>query len=266
MFPEVLVFDLDGTIARSKLPLDEEMAHLLQRTIDRGSVIVVISGAGYKQFRNQVLDTLEESWDKGFTYRRLRNLILLPLNGSEVYLFEGFPAKWERILSSDFSEKEKQQIFDAFEKALFQSGFKQSTKTYGELIEDRGGQITFSALGQQAPLELKKEYDPDHQKRLVIKKHLDVLLPDFEVRIGGTTSIDVNRKGRDKAYGLDLVLSNIIGPTYDQFLPKCLFVGDALFEGGNDESVKRLKIPCHQVETVSDTKELIQNLLDGKPI
>jgi HAD superfamily hydrolase (TIGR01484 family) len=266
VIPEVLVFDLDGTIARSKLPLDEEMAYLLRKAIDRGSVIIVISGAGYNQFRKQLLDPLEAFWEEGFNYRRLRNLILLPLNGSEVYLYEGFPARWERIVSSDFNEKEKQQIFDAFEEALPQSGFKQQSKTFGELIEDRGGQITFSALGQKAPLELKRKYDPDHQKRLVIKKHLDNLLHDFEVRIGGTTSIDVNRKGRDKAYGLELVLRNIIGPTYDQVIHNCMFVGDALFEGGNDESVKRLGIPCHQVEMVSDTKELLQNLLDGKPI
>ncbi|MFW9842658.1 MAG: hypothetical protein ACFFES_17320, partial [Candidatus Thorarchaeota archaeon] len=213
-----------------------------------------------------VIHPMETFWKGECSYRGLRNLILLPLNGSEVYLFERFPAKWQRIVSSDFNEKEKQQIFGAFEKALSQSGFKQNAETYGELIEDRGGQITFSALGQMAPLELKKEYDPDHQKRLVIKKHLDDLLPDFEVRIGGTTSIDVNRKGRDKAYGLDLVLRNIIGPTYEQVIPNCLFVGDALFEGGNDESVKRLGIPFHQVETVSDTKELLRKLLEGEPI
>ena len=263
MFPEIIVFDLDGTIAKSKQSLDEEMVNLLQKIIERGSLIVIISGAGYNQFAEQVLSTFEMFWEGECSYRGFKNLILLPLNGSEVYLFEGFPAKWERVVSSDFSEREKQQIFDAFEEALSKSGYEPPKEMFGEQIEDRGGQITFSALGQKAPLELKKEYDPDHQKRLAIKMHLDDLLPDFEVRIGGTTSIDVNRKGRDKAYGLDLVLRNIIGQTYDQVIPNCLFVGDALFEGGNDESVKRLGIQCQQVASVSDTKSLVRNLLDA---
>jgi HAD superfamily hydrolase (TIGR01484 family) len=254
---------MDGTIASSKLPIDEEMAYLLQRVIRRGSLIVIVSGAGYNQFLKQAVGPLETFWEKDCSYGMFRNLILLPLNGSEIYLFEGFPARWERIMSSDFNEKEKQQIFDAFEVALSKSGYEQPEEVFGELIEDRGGQVTFSALGQQAPLDLKEKYDPDQRKRLTIKKHLDTLLPDFEIRIGGTTSIDVNRKGRDKAYGVDLVMKNIIGSTYDWFLPKCLFVGDALYEGGNDESVKRLKIPCHQVKVVSDTKKLIQDLLDG---
>ena len=266
VFPEIFVFDLDGTLARSKQPVDEEMANLLLRVIRKGSLIIIASGAGYNQFSEQVIGPLQTFWEGDCSYGLFRNLIILPLNGSEIYLFEGLPARWERIMSSDFEEKEKQQIYDAFEEALSKSGYTQSEKVYGELIEDRGGQITFSALGQEAPLELKEKYDSDQQKRLVIKKHLEFLLPDFEIRIGGTSSIDINRKGRDKAYGLDLVMRNIIGSDYDWFLSKCLYVGDALYEGGNDESIKRLRIPCHQVKGISDTKALIRDLLVGTKI
>ena len=39
----------------------------------------------------------------------------------------------------------------------------------GEEIEDRGSQITFSALGQQAPLAEKEKLDPDFAKRKKIK-------------------------------------------------------------------------------------------------
>ncbi len=42
-------------------------------------------------------------------------------------------------------------------------------ETWGEQIEDRGSQITFSALGQQAPIEEKKKWDPDFTKREKIK-------------------------------------------------------------------------------------------------
>ena len=262
VFPKVFVFDLDGTLARSKQPIDSEMAGFLQRVIRRGSLIIVVSGAGYDQFSIQVTNPLEGFLDGNCSFGMFRNLILLPLNGSEIYLFEGIPARWERIVSSNFDESEKQQIYDAFDVALSKSGYNHPETVYGELIEDRGAQITFSALGQKAPLELKEKYDPDQRKRLAIRKHLEPLLPNFEIRIGGTTSIDVNRKGQDKAYGVDLVMRNIVGPDYSHFLPKCLFIGDALYEGGNDESVKRLKIPCRQVKGISDTKALIRELLD----
>jgi hypothetical protein len=40
-----------------------------------------------------------------------------------------------------------------------------------------------------------------------------------------------------------------------------LYVGDALFEGGNDAVVKKTGIPTHEVKNTGDTKVLIQELL-----
>ena len=82
-----------------------------------------------------------------------------------------------------------------------QSGFKVE-QVWGEVIEDRGSQITFSALGQQAPLEQKDKWDPDFTKRKKIKAILDTLIPEFSVRMGGATSIDITKPGIDKAYGI----------------------------------------------------------------
>jgi hypothetical protein len=70
-------------------------------------------------------------------------------------------------------------------------------KVWGEPIEDRGSQITFSALGQQAPLEEKKRWDPDFTKRKKIKAVLENLIPEFSVHLGGTTSVDVTKPGID---------------------------------------------------------------------
>ena len=70
------------------------------------------------------------------------------------------------------------------------------------MIEDRGSQITFSALGQEAPLEEKVKWDPDFAKRKKMKTILDGLIPEFSVRLGGSTSIDVTKPGIDKAYGI----------------------------------------------------------------
>jgi hypothetical protein len=256
--PLVWVFDMDGTIAESKLPIDDEMADLLGNLLDRGALIAVVSGAGYNQFAKQVSDPLANLWH-GTHYRRCRNIILLPLNGSETYLFEGLTSNsWTRVDSSDLTGEEKNLIFDALETALKEASWVPHNPTYGELIEDRGGQITFSALGQKAPLELKAEYDPDQRIRMRIKRHLDPLLPDFDVRVGGTTSIDVNRKGFDKARAVERVMAAMEGLPLESYL----FVGDALYEGGNDETVKRLGIPYIQVSGPTETKQVIRKFLD----
>jgi phosphomannomutase len=126
------------------------------------------------------------------------------------------------------SEAQKQKITRALNDAVVKAGFT-AERTWGPLVEDRESQITFSALGQQAPLEAKKDWDPDFAKRKAIKALLDVTLPDFPVRLGGSTSIDVTLPGIDKAYGIHK-LRDVLHID----IAEMLYVGDALFPGGND--------------------------------
>jgi hydroxymethylpyrimidine pyrophosphatase-like HAD family hydrolase len=134
-------------------------------------------------------------------------------------------------------------------------------KVWGEVIEDRGSQITFSALGQQAPLEEKEKWDPDFSKRKKIKAILDGLIPEFSVRLGGSTSIDVTRPGIDKAYGIGK-LRDILGIS----LKEMIFIGDALFPGGNDYPAEEAGVACIRVRGPNETKpvtEAIIACLDG---
>jgi len=62
--------------------------------------------------------------------------------------------------------------------------------------------VTFSALGQQAPLAEKEKWDPDFAKRKKITAILEKHIPEFSIRMGGATSIDVTKSGIDKAYGI----------------------------------------------------------------
>ena len=133
-------------------------------------------------------------------------------------------------------------------KAFDASGFKVA-KTWGEVIEDRGSQITLSALGQQAPLAEKEKWDPDFAKRKKVKAILEPLIPGFSVRLGGATSIDVTKPGIDKAYGIRK-LRDILGVSLEEMI----YVGDALFPGGNDypaEMVGVISIQCADPRTPS---------------
>lgn len=240
----LIVFDLDGTLAKSKSPLDDEMASLLKDLLQVVKV-AIISGGDLPQFQTQVIDRLPSA-------SALGNLSILPTSGTKFFTYDG---QWRKLYSEDLSDAEKHTIEDALEKAVAQTGF-QPTQTWGELIEDRGTQVTYSALGQQAPLEAKETWDPDFAKRKAIQAILEHTLPNFSVRLGGTTSIDVTRPGIDKAYGMHK-LRDVLHIALDQML----YVGDAIFPGGNDYAVLQAGVDCVAVRDPEDTKRVVETII-----
>jgi len=111
-------------------------------------------------------------------------------------------------------------------------------------------------LGQQAPLAEKIEWDPNHAKRKGIKDRLDVLLVGFSIRMGGATSIDVTKPGIDKAYGIKK-LTSILGISQAQML----YIGDALFPGGNDYPVEQAGVASIAVRDPEDTRRVVQTII-----
>ncbi len=242
---KLIVFDLDGTLAESKSSLDTEMSALMHDLL----VIVkvaVISGGDWSQFEKQLLSNFPND-------ERLKNMSLLPTCGTKFFQYTG---DWKKIYSEDFTSEEKEKIVNSIKKALEAAEYKVE-KVWGEVIEDRGGQITFSALGQQAPIEEKKKWDPDFIKRKKIKEILDTLIPEFSVRLGGTTSVDITKQGIDKAYGVKK-LRDILGITFQEMI----FIGDALFPGGNDYPAKENgAVSSIQVKGPNETKLVIKTII-----
>jgi hypothetical protein len=113
-----------------------------------------------------------------------------------------------------------------------------------------------SALGQEAPLDIKQTWDPDFEKRKKIKAILDPLLPGFAVGLGGASSIDVTRPGVDKAYGIRK-LQEVLGIPIAQMI----FVGDALFPGGNDQPARSTGATCIRVRDPEETGRVIEAVI-----
>ena len=243
---KLAIFDLDGTLAPSKTPLEPDMAELIIKLLAKMKV-AVISGGAFPQFQTQFLSTLPV---QNAVYS---NLLLLPTSGTQLYSWKG---SWHQEYSETLTEKERERIMSALNTALKTAGFIQSEKVYGQVIEDRGSQITFSALGQNAPLALKQNWDSDHLKRDKIVDILKKSLIDFDCRIGGTTSIDITKKGVNKAYGIRK-LETYLNIGADDIV----FVGDALFHGGNDFPARATGVDCIQVTGPEETRELIQKWL-----
>jgi hypothetical protein len=241
---KLIVFDLDGTLAPSKSPVDAETLTLLHDLL--GIVKVsVISGGAWTQFEKQVLSNLPHD-------DRLANLSLLPTCGTKFFQYAG---DWKELYSEDFTPEEKQKIVSSLKKAVEMAGFIVE-KTWGETIEDRGSQITYSALGQEAPLAEKDAWDPDIAKRKKIKSIVDTFIPEFSVRIGGATSIDITQPGIDKAYGIRK-LRDILGISLNEMV----FIGDALYVGGNDYPAEQAGVISIPVRNPDETKRVIETII-----
>ena len=243
---KIIVFDLDGTLATSKQAIDEEMGRLFVELLDIRSV-AVISGGDWPQFERQLLGRLPVS-------DAFIRLFLLPTSGTKFYRFDGV---WRQIYADAFTDEERQHIKKALNEAARRSGIFDDV-LWGDQIEDRGSQITFSSLGQDAPPDAKAVWDPDIRKRSRIKLLLDEMLPGFAVRIGGSTSIDVTKPGIDKAYGVRK-LASLSAFT----LSEMLFIGDALYPGGNDAPVRDAGVATIAVDDINQTKIVIETLIKG---
>ena len=237
----MIAFDLDGTLAASKQPLKDDMAEWLRRLLDVASV-AVISGGDWPQFDKQVVQRLPQG-------SKVERLFIMPTTGSKLYRFQD--GEWRRIYAEDFSKEEHDAIVAALDKAVKACGFDHE-QTWGQQIEDRGSQITFSALGQEAPLDAKEKWDPDVAKRKTLQDLLVKDLPDLSVKVGGSTSIDITRKGVDKAYAIEKLCENT-GVARDAIL----FMGDAIYPGGNDDPVRAAGIDSIKVRDPAETMTAI---------
>jgi HAD superfamily hydrolase (TIGR01484 family) len=207
--------------------------------------VAIISGGGWPQFEDQVLSTFPHD-------ERLGSLSLLPTCGTK---FFQYASGWKMIYSEDLTAGEKDKITGSLDQAVRAAGFTVE-KPWGEVIEDRGSQITFSALGQQAPLGEKDKWDADYAKRKKIKAILDTLIPEFSVRMGGATSIDVTKPGIDKAYGIRK-LRDVLGIS----IKEMIYIGDALFPGGNDYPAIEAGVVSIPVRGPNETKPVTEAII-----
>lgn len=246
MIKKIIIFDLDDTLAVTKSPISDRMSKLLTILLEYYEVCI-ISGGRFEQFKTQVLDRLHVSTN--FT-----NLHLMPTCGTRYYRFDEKMDEWRLQYANDLSDEQKQRVTNALQAGAKELGLW-NEDTYGEVIEDRGSQITFSALGQQAPPEEKYKWDPTGEKKHALRDYVAPLVPDLEVRVGGATSVDVTLIGIDKAYGVDKIIT-----LKDLAKEEILFVGDRLEEGGNDYPVKAMGIESIAVTKWEDTAEVIETL------
>jgi phosphomannomutase len=239
---KAVVFDLDDTLAPSKEPVTAAMGSALCSLLQRLPVCI-ISGGLFRQIRLQVLDRLPA------TEGLLARLHVMPTCGTRSYVHRD--GAWAVVHTEDLATEQVDHIRQVLETSARSLGLWQPTG-WGDLIEDRGGQVTFSGLGQTAPAEAKHAWDPDGGRRSDLLALVAAGLPGFEVRSGGSTSVDVTRAGVDKGYGIRRLLGLL-----DATEQELVFVGDRLDQDGNDHPVLALGVPCVAVSGWEDTLTVI---------
>lgn len=249
--PRLVAFDLDDTLAPSKSPIDPRIGELLIALAERVEV-AIISGGQLAQFTTQVVDRLPDA-----SPAALSRLHLLPTCGTQYYRLT--PDGVLTVYAHSLTDDQKSRALAAVEGEARRLGLWEA-ETWGDILEDRGSQITFSALGQRAPLDAKTAWDPTGEKKNTLRAAVAELIPDLEVRSGGSTSVDITHQGIDKAYGMRR-LSEQTGIDLDDML----FVGDRLDPNGNDYPVLAMGVKCHAVEGWEDTAAFLEELIPTLP-
>ena len=247
--PRVIAFDLDGTLAESKQRVSAEMGELLHDLIGHMPV-AILSGAGFPQFQKQVFPSLAPD-------TRLEHLFIFPVNAAQCFVFRD--GAWKPQYDHAFTPAEKEEILTELNAALKEVGLDvEPAQLWGVRIEDREAQISFSPLGQQAPVDAKQRWAEAYSaKRRQLYGLLLGKLPNFAVAMGGMTTIDITRKGITKAYGVRRLSELARIP-----IEEMLYVGDALDEGGNDSVVLETGIPTHAVFGPHETETFIESILE----
>lgn len=219
----LIAFDLDNTLACSRKPMLDPMAEALSNLINVIPVAIVTGGC-LSLVQSQVLDKLLPG-------TQLTRLHIMPTNGTSYYRVRD-DASLQCVYEHRIKSEQAEHIIAVIKECALRMGLWKEpgdSMLWGEQIENRGSQITFSALGQLAPISYKKAWDPAGSLQTRLQECVAQALPDFSVRAGGNTSIDVCCRGDDKAHALRM-LAQYCGFSVENIT----FIGDRMYPGGND--------------------------------
>jgi len=217
---KIIVCDIDGTLAYSDTEVSDEMLELISKLQEKYLFVTMGNGNFIHLFNQFVKKYIEKIGKEIYIYT---------LGGLECYKTtkEGII----KLYSNSLTQNEKYKLVNVV--SDFIRKYNITPDTYDQ-IEDRESMVVFSILGRKANKELKKNYDSDGEKRRkFIKEYFEEKLPEFDMKIGGTTTIDFTKKGNTKAFGIKKIKE-----MFNHDFEDIVYIGDNLREGGNDYAVK----------------------------
>ena len=105
-------------------------------------------------------------------------------------------------------------------------------------------------------VRIKEEWDADNKKKNAVRDYVAELIPEFEVRVGGVTSVDITKPGIDKAYGMKKLMEML-----DIAKDEILFIGDRVQPGGNDYPVKEFGVDTLEISRWEETASAVEAIV-----
>lgn len=238
--PKHFFFDLDNTLTPSKSLILPEHVPVFKSLSERANIIIA-SGHGATDIRAHLTPELAGTYS------------ILGQNGNYAESKDG-TILWSRSLF----QTQKDAIHNFIQKARAKLHY--DVRDENDIVDDRDSQIAFSLIGHHEDKEKKHAFDPTHEKRLALLADMPEDLQkltdaEVEVQSGGTTVLDFFSLGKNKGYNVGEFITAMGWSASD-----CIFIGDALFPGGNDSTVIGI-IPTHAVKNPHETFEFINKML-----
>lgn len=241
--PQALIFDLDNTLADSFTPPTTEILNKL-RLLSREVPVAVMSGAAHTRVKHDVMERLLPFGDSKF--------YMFTDSASRCYVWDG---SWQELYSHHMSPEECQHIRSNIMKSIAESGIYNGSAMTAQVLA-RDTSVAFHALQKEATQLEKREWDSTGEKRQKLARVIRRHLPDYEVMIGGKTTIDVTKNGINKAHGVEWLAKTLgLAPS------DMLFVGDAFYTGGNDAIVVPTGIKILETSGPKETDNIIDDLI-----
>jgi len=220
------IFDIDGTLTPSRMPIDPDFKSWFLRWC-KGKSIYLVTGSNKEKTIEQI------GMDMWLLPRKMYQSC-----GNEVYC--------GGVLSShnDFSVTDELRIFL---RELLKKSPWYGLNEYSINIEKRVGLVNFSTIGRNCSQEQRKEYASTENEREACVKAIMDRFPDLEASIGGEISIDIYKKGHNKAQ----ILKDIRGYS--------IFFGDGC-RGGNDAPLAERVNKAFHVKDWKETWSILRSM------
>ncbi len=244
--PKACLFDLDETLAESFKPPKPEMTAKVKKLLDFVPV-GVITGRTFSWIEPDFLPHLVDS-------RNIDHLYIFPESSTQCFQWNG--SAWNELYAFAIGEVERTRIRKAIEDSVEETGTLKDLPQFGSRFLDKTAMISFACLGYQVPSDMKYTWDPGNKRRKILQAAISQKLPDLEVALGGATTIDVTERGQNKTRGVVWLSEHLRIPPQEMF-----YVGDALYEGGNDQVVISTGIQTKQTSGPEETLSILDGLL-----
>ncbi len=265
----IFMFDIDGTLTPSRLPMTEEFAKFFDVWSSEG---IFKNSFAYPEIKKELVrknkyylvtgSDLEKTKEQLPTAYIDRAEAIFTCCGNQMWKDN------ELIYDNKFELSTK--LKNTLEVVLMSNQYKHR---YGNHIEDRGSMVNFSIVGRNCNQKQREDFfkwDTERGERKKISLFLKHKFKDLDAVLGGQISIDIYPKGHDKSQIMKHITGDIIKKVHPDIYnvdTEFIFIGDRTEKGGNDYPLAKLMEEtdnCKYYHTSGweQTKEILESLDD----